>query len=466
MTSACRCWTQLRTEFNLTGSDYDRWASLASQRPFTDDEVTAFGEDLNDTPAAVVDLISGSISANKGSLPLNVLVLRSGRYYERLVGCVGEQHAIKQYASEVLSEHMQQLLRWRKHEGLRNCLLLCSHPLAVEVLAAEDVDRDTIAQTLKWSAKEGDAIARCASLELGLFRADGAPEIIAGLVDVASALRIVKGEPDEQFQILSAAFQMVYGQLAHTKILASKPTFWRRLAAFAQAALITRCIASSGVQISETIEVMKNIRSRPYRIQGFADLQVGPLWQSQMADSVQLRNEFVGRVVMRSAQRIEFVRRVGLEDRLLGDSTDGLKSSVNLYLAQMPGPLEDNLPLRELSQEDRATVAAALNEAKPTAQSFIPLVNSVFMFGLPIELSEMAASALARAQFRIDAQGNHSVFMACILGLASVAAVTRCTSLADAIFTVIRYYRRFLRSNSTLAKRYTWASLLAQATKS
>ena len=286
-------------------------------------------------------------------------------------------------------------------------------PLAVEVLAAEDVDKDTIAQTLKWSAKEGDAIARCASLELGLFRADGAPEIIAGLVDVASALRIVKGEPDEQFQILSAAFQMVYGQLAHTKILASKPTFWWRLAAFAQAALITRCIASSGVQISETIEVMKNIRSRPYRIQRFCRLtNLGPLWQSQMADLVQLRNEFVGRVVMRSAQRIEFVRRVGLEDRLLGDSTDGLKFSVNLYLAQMPGPLEDNLPLRELSQEDRATVAAALNEAKPTAQSFIPLVNSVFMFGLPIELSEMAASALARAQFRIDAQGNHSVFMA------------------------------------------------------
>ena len=64
-----------RVSGNLTGSDYDRWASLASQRPFTDDEVTAFGEDLNDTPAAVVDLISGSISANKGSLPLDVSFL-------------------------------------------------------------------------------------------------------------------------------------------------------------------------------------------------------------------------------------------------------------------------------------------------------------------------------------------------------------------------------------------------------
>ena len=216
---------------NLTGSDYDGWASLVSQRPLTDDEVTAFGEDINATPAAVADVISGSLSSNDDSLPLDVLVPRSVQYYERLAGRVGEQPTIKEYASEVLNEHMRQLLHWRKDEGLRHCLLLCSHPLAVEVLGAEDIDSDTVARTLKWAAKEGDAMARCASLELGLFRADAPPETIAGLVDVTSALRVVKGEPDEQFQILSAAFVMVYGQLAHTKTLASKP-FWRRLAAF------------------------------------------------------------------------------------------------------------------------------------------------------------------------------------------------------------------------------------------
>jgi hypothetical protein len=437
---------------NLTGADYDGWASLISQRPLTDDEVSAFGEDINATPAAVADAISNSLNSNAGSLPLDLLVPRSVQYYERLAGCVGEQHTIKEYASEVLNGHMRQLLHWRKDEGLRHCLLLCSHPLAVEVLGEEDIDGDTVARTLKWAAKEGDAMARCASLELGLFRADAPPETIAGLVEVASALRVVKGEPDQQFQMFSAAFVMVYGQLAHTKIIASKPLFWRRLAAFAQTALITRCMVSRGVELSETIEVMKNIRSRPYRIQGFADLRLGPLWQSQMANASPLRHEFVGRVVMRSAQRMEFVRSVGLEDQLLGNSTDGLKSSVNLYLAQMPGPLEDNLPLRELLLEDRAIVAAALNEAKPTAQSFIPLVNSAFMFGLPIELAEMAASALRRAQFHIDAQGNRVAFMACIVGLASVAAVTRCIPLADAVFTVIRYYRQFSPSELDLGE--------------
>ena len=189
---------------------------------------------------------------------------------------------------------------------------------------------------------------------------------------------------------------------------------------------------------------MKNIRSRPYRIQGFADLRLGPLWQSQMADAVQLRNEFVGRVVMRSAQCLELVRAIGLEDELLGDGDNGLKSSVNLVFTLMPGPLEDNISLvRELSPEDRAIVAAGLSEAKPTARSFAPLVNSAFLYRQPIELAEMAASALGRAQFRVDAQGDHATFVACIVGLASVAAITRCIALADAVFTVIRYYRRF-----------------------
>jgi hypothetical protein len=157
---------------NLTGSDYDGWASLISQRPLTDDEVTAFGDDINATPPAVADVISGSLNSNGDSLPLDLLVSRSVQYYERLAGRVGEQHTINEYASEVLNEHMQQLLHWRKDEGLRHCLLLCSHPLAVEVLGAEDIESDTVARTLKWAAKEGDAMARCASLELGLLRAD------------------------------------------------------------------------------------------------------------------------------------------------------------------------------------------------------------------------------------------------------------------------------------------------------
>ena len=133
---------------NLTGSDYEGWVSLVSQRPLTDDEVTAFGEDINATPGAVADVISGSLGSNDGSLPLDVLVPRSVRYYERLAGRVGEQSTIQEYASEVLKEHMQQLLRWRKDEGLRHCLLLCSHTLAVETLAAEDIDSDTVVRTL------------------------------------------------------------------------------------------------------------------------------------------------------------------------------------------------------------------------------------------------------------------------------------------------------------------------------
>jgi hypothetical protein len=107
------------------------------------------------------------------------------------------------------------------------------------------------------------------------------------------------------------------------------------------------------------------------------------------------------------------------------------------------GPLEDNVPLvQELVGESLVLVEKGLMEAKPTADSFVPLTNSVFIFRMTPELAQMAAQALQRAQYRIETD-NPQHFGAALTGLASCAAVTRSVTLADAVFTVIRYYRRF-----------------------
>jgi hypothetical protein len=435
---------------NLPETDRERWQSIISHRPLNDNEIAAFASDINNTPVAVSHAISGTL--NSDSIPLATLVPRAAQYYERLVGRFADQPSIKEYADEVLIEHMRQLVRWRDDEGMKQCLLLCSHPLPIVALASADIPTEVFIRILNWAIEDGDAIARCAAIEVALLRAEAHPKIIELLAEVSAAVATEHGDQDKQFEVLSATFVFVYGQLAHTKCLASRPTYWRRLAALAHAALITRCMVPKRGDLSELAENMKRIRIRPFVLQVYVDLRLGPLWQSQWIMSNQLRNELVGRVLARAASSLEAARALGLEDRLLGDGSDSLKSKVNLFLTQMPGPLEDNIVLREISVDDHAIIAAGLSDAKPNAASFAPLVNSAFLYRLPIELSEMAAAALQRSQFRIDAQGDRAAFSACLVGLASVAAVSRCPALADAVFTVIRYYRQVSPAELGLAE--------------
>ena len=436
---------------NLPRVDYERWASVISHRALTNDEVEALADDIGDTPIAVSSIITSTL--NNESVSIDTLVPRAVRYYERLVGRVQKQPSIKEYTADVLVEHMRQLLEWSSEEGLRQCLLLCSHSLSVGVLAGEPISTETFVHTLNWAATGGDPIARCAAMELGLLRGELHAEVKKGLAVVSNSIAADCGEEDEHFKMLSSAFVCVYGQFACTKLLASKPSYWRRLAAFAQAALITRCMAPKRGHLSEFAEFIRKARARPFALQGYVDPRLSPLWHSEWVKPNQLRNELIGRVLMRAASSLEITRGLDLEGRLLGDGSDTLKSKVNLFMSQMPGPLEDNIwEAREMLPEEVAIVVAGLEEPRPTARSFVALVNSAFCYRYPFALAEMAAGALQRSQFRIDAQGDRAAFIACLIGLSSIAAITRCNALAEAVFTVLRYYRRFSPVDLELAE--------------
>jgi hypothetical protein len=176
----------------------------------------------------------------------------------------------------------------------------------------------------------------------------------------------------------------------------------------------------------------------------YADMRLGPLWQPEFAIARQLRNEFVGRVISRTAALEERARELGLYDLILGEERSSLRSTVNAMLMFTAGPLEDNLPsVQDPPEEIRAAIEAGLGEAKPSARSFTPFVNSVLLFRQSVELADTAAMALQRAQYRLDAE-NGATLLGTLWGLATSAAITRSVALADAVFTVIRYYRRFL----------------------
>jgi hypothetical protein len=302
---------------NLPRDAHERWVALIDTRSLTDTEANDFSEDINATPVAVSAAISGAL--RQESAEFDALVPRSAIYYERLVGCWQGQADIAAYAETVLPGVFDSLLAFDAEAGFRLALLLCSHPFVVERLAGKTVTPTAFDVVARWARDSADAMTRCALLELALLRDHIAEQTKPVLAEMAASLRKPADGTDVDFELLSAAFVFVYGQLSHLKILADRPTFWGRIAALAQAGLIVRCFAGRRAAFVEFVQELHGARARPFALQVYADMRLGPMWQSQFAIPPQLRNEFVGRVVSRAALREDPARLLGLHDAILGE---------------------------------------------------------------------------------------------------------------------------------------------------
>jgi hypothetical protein len=434
---------------NLTSALTESWAEVVDKRALSEEELDEVMREAVRTPVAVADRIAEHL--RKGNISLDILVPRTLDYYEQLVGRVEGQTNIIKYAAEVAPEHIRRLLAWRTGDGLRLALLLGSHPLITDVIANEPISGNEFDELAKWAVL-ADPIARAVMLELSLRRPQDKNQISGSVHALAEAF-CGKGEKQsfDSFKLLSAAFVMVEGELAKTRILDSKPTFWRRLATLAHAALITRCVISIEADLSSMVGWMGSVRGQEYTVRCFADLRSEPRWLPDYGTPQQLKNELGGRVLAAAATSDKVIDELGLRDMLISDGPQSLKRQINLPLIELPGPLEGNIdPIRQLSADQVERMRWSLTESPAAASSFAFMVNAGFVAKLPEDILNLAADAIRRAQYRLDSDGDTDKLRNCLLGLAVAAAANRNRQLADELFVVIRNYRRYLRDDLDL----------------
>ena len=115
----------------------------------------------------------------------------------------------------------------------------------------------------------------------------------------------------------------------------------------------------------------------------------------------------------------------------------------------LPGPLEGEISsqLPTIPDEVLEEVAVELEAKHLEPNSFAGLVNMAFVFKMRTSHAGLAAKALRRVKYSIEsAEGDDSVF-GLIAGLATVAAVTRATDLAEELRVLVRVMRRRKRLN-------------------
>lgn len=434
---------------NLPAEARRNWNRLSAQRPLSDDEIDIFLNDCSETPVFVSELIAEYLARSRMSI--DVLVPKSVTYYERLIGCVDGQNSIKTYMEEVAEKHIRQLLAWNSLKGLRHALLLGSHSLVADVLAKLNVDAQILDSALVWAANV-DVLSKVTLFELCLERPDDGPTIGRSVHELVASICLQSPqEKYDQFDVLSVAFRLVYGELGRRGFLDGKPVYWARLAAFAQAAIIARCIASTSHDLTKLIEWMQSVQKPHYVLQCLVDLRTAPRWLSNFALSDQLRQELFGRMITRAVQRENAVNALKLHEMILGNEAASLKRRLISLLAFLPGPLEGNAEPQE-SQDPNVLeeIRNALRSTSASISSFKQLASAALFFKLPEDVIELAADALRDARYRIDVEGEPEQLSICLFGLAAVAASMRSHRLADEVFTVVRNYLRSYRNELNL----------------
>ena len=431
------------SEVNLPEASMQSWESLLEKRTPDNDEIGLIQDDLNDTPVVACDAIRANLAS--GTISLDVLVPRSARYYERLVGRYLDGAKIEDYIREVAVPLMRSSIGWRSFDGYQLSLLLTSQPAFSLALSEIETEEGLLSKVFDWAAAKGDAMSRASCIEIGLRRISADPMIkepLSKLIDsLATAAPVTHVD---QFKLLSALFLAVCGEMSFRRVHSSKPPFWRRLSALAQAGLIARQIDANGHNVTEVADWLMSVRAQTFALQCYVDMRLEPRWFVELALPEQLRNELVGRAWMAAKANEAVVASQGWRDKLLGEGDGALLSQFQMAQAFLPGPLDGGSnAIQEMPQELFDSIHSDLSETTITATSFLALANAALVYRLPPQLADLAAAAIARADYRLENRDTKVPLEALLIAVANVAAMARNHALADSLFVVLRKYRGF-----------------------
>jgi hypothetical protein len=113
--------------------------------------------------------------------------------------------------------------------------------------------------------------------------------------------------------------------------------------------------------------------------------------------------------------------------------------------------------------EEAERIKNDLSSERITIASVSGLASAAVICQFPAELANMAGDAIARADYRLSGD-DKATFVARLIGLASAAAITRSSKLADALILLVRTYRHFHPEELTIDEAYRIA-IIASASR-
>ena len=436
-----RFFDEASSRYNLPSNVSGRWRNALSERALEGMEINAFYSDLAETPIQKAHSISSEIVG--GWSNISSLVPPSRRYFERLVGVYDGSSSIQDYASGVGKTFLNQLSAWRPYDGFLYSLFLSSHSCIPAEISASQLSSKDLVRAFDFLDKRGDRISQLGAIEVGLRVLPSMPEIETSIIRLIEQIRDDDAAKQESgFNLLSALFFLVDGQLSGLRLLSEEPPFYRRLAALSQAALIHRQLVKFSGGIGKFSKWAYDNFGGQYYLQSLTDMRLEPRWNPIYSTPTQIKADFFGRIMITAMKYKKNIEGSKIHDLVLGNDAGSLQSLSDSFRPYLPGPLEGTENTQIVLPADWAKeIEAQLGTEEVELSSFISLVNSAMIFRIGGNHAELAVKALRGAKYRLLNIESKSKLISTLDGLAAAAAVSRNSALADELRILVRVYR-------------------------
>jgi len=418
-----------------------KWRERLAKASLGDYEVDELYQELGLNPGEVAEAIAAEIAT--GTSSIRVLVPPRAIYYDRLIGPLQNASDLPSFVSRTAQERLKNLLDCKFDEGLRLALLMCPHSSLSGAIEVGQIPEPAVVASFKWLEERGDRFSQVAGIELGLRLLPRFPAIECILHRMVVAL--LKDDPDDPAGRLNLSATLAIftdAELARLRILRGVPPYYRRLAALAQASLIERELVAAGVACESFGSWTLEGRGQNFFLQSLIDLRTEPRWLPDFMSPDQLRFEFLGRVLGAAATHGDAVQSEKSRELLMGDGPSGIKSQLTFPFALLPGPLEGAhvpplQPPDEFEQLSNSLKAAEISE-----RVLAPFVNLALIYRFEETHAQIIATALRATKYRVDIQADSDLIFSLLVGLATIASVTRSKELADEVRILARVMRR------------------------
>ena len=399
-----RQFHSLADDAGLLGSYRERWLKILRERSLSNNEMGQIHRDLEDTPYRLMRGLREALRG--GKIPSDLFVPENRRYYERLIGNLDDAESVLEHAGSGAQELITELIAWKPRSGFLLSLPLASQAAYSAVIPVANLSENVVREAYDALVSNGDMLSRLAAVEIGLPLLSERPWLADPICDLINIIRTEDPEAgDDGFSDLSRYFILADAEISRLGILRGAPCFYRRAASFAQATLIQRQFNAVSADLDGFRKWIDQHFCPQFYAQSLVDMRLAPRWYPDLISAVQIKQEFVGRILYAAEANKERLGD-GRLAALLSPNTEHEETLVSAAKFPHPfffGPLEGNLPPPQgLPEDAKEIIEEQLSHPELTTKSFIAAVNLANIYAIKEELAVRIAKRLRSGKYHFQ----------------------------------------------------------------
>jgi len=439
---------QASQRYNFPSDRVSHWKRVLERSPLMSEEYSDLMEEIGRSPVAIFEELERVLEKRRVSL--DDLIPSNPSYYQELAGALSGETVAREFVERSSACAVNEMLKRDVDLGLKFGLLRDTSPWFAASLELPAIEEQALESALDWCVANGDPISFIALVELA-FRSISVYPSIQDAIDRAIRCFLVdSSDRDRIFSRFGSLLVLALSELQRRRLFAGTPPFYRRHVAFAHAGILLRAFRNWSDSEWASIERWIASVGIPVRFLtvGLVSLRCEPRWLPEYADGAQLLAEVIGRIRIAAEASREAITVPALQELVLG--SESLLGTLSPWPRPfLSGPMEGALEYaQELPSENWEKIEGSLNADQLSVESFAAFNTFGLVFLVPLQLANMAASALRRVSFAVETPHDERSAFGLAGGLAITAASSRSTELASALRILVRVLRRRNRLNA------------------